>query len=118
MKKLWVSLLFFITAIFSIAVAGEIRYDKARRRDPFTPLTGPFGMQGGESFRTGGGAVEGIVYDPKGGSYAVMGGEIYREGDEVNGAKLIKISSDRVILLEESEEIVIWLRQEMLQEKK
>lgn len=104
--------------IFSIAVAGEIGYDKGRRRDPFVPLTGTFGYPGGRAFEPDGGGVEGIVFDPKGGSYAVIGGEIYREGEEVHGAKLIKISSDRVILLEESEEIVIWLRQEMLQEKK
>lgn len=82
------------------------------------PLTGSYGFHESATPGTGTGAVEGIVFDPRGGSYAVIDGEIYREGDGVHGAKLIKIFSDRVILLEESEEIVIWLRQEMLQEKK
>lgn len=98
---------------FSIAYAGEIRYDKANRQDPFQPLMGPHALRGEwdgkDAF-----PVEGIVFDPQEGSYAVIGGEIYREGDSVNEAQLIKILPDRVILNQQSKEIVIWLREEIL----
>ena len=99
---------------FSVAQAGEIRYDRANRRDPFQPLVGPHALQGGG---TGKDAfpVEGIVFDPPKGSYVLIGGEIYREGDTVNNAQVIKIVPDRVILNQESEEVVIWLREEILE---
>ncbi len=97
--------------IFSVAEAGEIRYDTANRRDPFRPLVGPHALRkegGKNSF-----AIEGIVFDQKKGSYAVIGGEIFREGDSINEAQLIKIFPDRVIVNQQSEEIVIWLREEI-----
>jgi len=99
---------------FSIAYAEEIRYDNANRRDPFQPLVGPHALQnegtGKDAF-----PVEGVVYDPPAGSYAIIGGEIYREGDTVKDAQLIKIMPGRVILNQQSEEVVIWLREEILE---
>lgn len=99
---------------FSIAHAEEIRYDRANRRDPFQPLVGPHALRG-EGTGKDAFPVEGVVFDPPGGSYAVIGGEIYREGDTVKDAQLIKIMRDRVILNQHSEEIVIWLREEILE---
>jgi len=101
--------------IFSVAGAKEIRYDKGNRREPFDPLIGPHAFRG--SFEGGREAfpLQGIVYDPKEGSYVVIGGEIYREGESVNGARLIKVFPDRAILSQESNEIVIWLREEILE---
>lgn len=102
-------------AFFSVAGAEEIRYDRADRRDPFAPLVGPYALEG-KILGEGGISIEGIIFDPKAGSYALVGGQIYREGESVEGAKLVHIFPDRVILLQESEEIVIWLREEILQE--
>lgn len=103
-------------AIFSVALAEEFRYDKGARRDPFVPVAASDG------FATGGGldgrsVVEGIVFDPKGGSYAVIGGEIYREGESVKDSKLIRILPDRVIFLQDNEEMVIWLREELVKKQ-
>lgn len=101
---------FFLGFIFSIAEADEIRYDSGGRRDPFLSVTGPDSTGG-----TGDGLmVEGIVFDPGGSSYALINGQIYREGENLESAQLFRILSDRVILLENSEEVVIWLRQEVL----
>lgn len=100
---------------FSMAEALEIRYDGAGRRDPFVPLIGPYAVQsevpGDKDYE-----VEGIVFDDRKDSYAVISSDIYREGDTIAGAKLIKIFKDRVVLLQKNEEIVIWLREEMLME--
>ena len=115
MKVLKRTILFLLGGlfIFSIAEANEIRYDRGNRRDPFQPLIGPNAFRGGY---TGKDAfpVEGIIFDPKKGSYAVVKGEIYREGDTVNGAQIIKILPDRIILNQQSEEVTIWLREEIL----
>lgn len=101
--------------IFSVAEAKEIRYDKGTRRDPFEPLIGPHAPLGSGGVKKEMFPLEGVVYDPLKGSYAVIGGEIYREGESPEGAKLIKVLPDRIILLQESNEIVIWLREEILE---
>lgn len=93
--------------IFSVAEGIEIRYDKADRRDPFAPQTGVTDTAG-----TGELSVEGIVFDPKGSSYALIRDQIVREGESVGGAQVIKILPDRVIFSQESQEVVVWLREE------
>ena len=105
----------FLGLIFSLAQAGEIRYDKSNRRDPFQPLIGPHAFHGGGDRGKEGFPLEGIVFDPKKGSYAVIGGAIYREGESVEESKLVKVLPDRVVLLQESDEVVIWLREEILE---
>lgn len=99
--------------IFSVAEAEQIRYDKGNRRDPFEPLIGVAGVRGGIGLGKEAFLLEGLVYDPKKGSYAVIGGEIYREGESVNGAELMEVLPDRAVLLQESSEIVIWLHEEI-----
>lgn len=103
---------------FSVAEAKEIRYHKGDRRDPFLTLVGPHAFRGEGGRGKDDLPVEGIVFDPEKGSYAIIGGEIYREGETVNGAQLIKIFPDRVILNQQSEEVVIWLREEILRKGK
>ena len=100
--------------IFSVAVADEIRYDTAGRRDPFVPLVGPNAFQANERVGADELVVEGVVYDPKGGSYAIVASEIFREGESVGGVKVVKILPDRVVFLQETKEIVVWLREEVV----
>ncbi|MBI4115825.1 MAG: hypothetical protein HY447_04525 [Candidatus Omnitrophica bacterium] len=114
MGRFLVSFLIFSGMIFSIAWGGEIRYDRGNRRDPFIPLMGPGAVGRGGVSENALFPIEGIIYDPKKDSYAVVGGQIYREGESINGAKIIKILSDRVVFLQESEEVVIWLREEII----
>lgn len=100
---------------FSVARAEEIRYDKGKYRDPFiaSNAEGSYAQGFGEGV-----PVEGIIYDPEKGSYALIGGEIYREGESVGGTQLVKIFPDRVVLLQNSEELVIWIHEENLEESK
>ena len=109
-------LLFLIvfSVIFSIAEAEEIRYDSVDRRDPFVPLMGLETLQSGAQGDSL--SIEGIIYDPNGGSYAVIGGEAYQEGEDVGGVKLARILPDRVIFLQGNQEVVSWLREEIVPE--
>lgn len=101
--------------IFSLAHAEEIRYDRAHKRDPFAPLVGPHasrvaGGMAGEAFQ-----LEGVVFDPKKGSYAIIDGAICREGESIDGGQLVKILPDRVVVLQESNKVVVWLHEEILE---
>ena len=101
--------------IFSLAQAEEIRYDKQNKRDPFQPLVGPHAFHGVTGKGKGIIPLEGVVFDPQKGSYAVIGGTIYREGESVEEAKLVKVLPDRIVLLQETDEVVIWLREEIVE---
>lgn len=105
----------WIALIFSVALAEEFRYDKGVRRDPFISLIGTDkSLEEGHATK---GGIEGIVFDPKGGSYVVIGGEIYREGESVGEEKILRIGGDRVVFMQDNEETVIWLREEIVQER-
>ena len=103
---------------FSVASAGEIQYHSADRRDPFIPLIGPDGSlrYGALSFKSGEFKVEGIIYDPVEGSYALINGQFLKEGDQINNAQVVSILRDRVILSVNNEQQVIWLREEVVGE--
>ena len=101
--------------IFCLAQAEEIRYDTGGRRDPFQPLIGPNGLRAARVSGKEALQIQGVVYDPYKGSYAVIGGTIIREGETTEGAKLVKVLPDRVVMLQESKEVVIWLREEIVE---
>ena len=101
--------------IFSLAQAEEIRYDTRNKRDPFQPLVGPHAFHGMTGRGKGILPLEGVVFDPQKGSYAVIGGSIYREGESIDGAKLVKVLPDRIVMLQETDEVVIWLHEEVIE---
>lgn len=103
-------------AFFSLAFAGEIRYDNGARRDPMTPLVGPDGVIN-VKFNPDDLNIEGIIYDKnRAGSLVLINGEFYKEGQSVKDATIISILKDRVILRQddEAEEKTIWMREEVL----
>jgi hypothetical protein len=57
--------------------------------------------------------VEGIIYDPSGGSVVIVKGEVYKPGDVLGDARIVAILKDRIILQEETEEKTLWLREEI-----
>ena len=81
--------------------AENATYDAHGRRDPFIPLV----SAGGRGAATAMGIeqfdeikVEGVVYDPKSGSVAVLNGAVLKEGDSLGNAKLIKIEAGGVLV--------------------
>lgn len=111
-RSLFVAILFHLLLFFSIAEGNQISYDKGDRRDPFVALK-KLASAGLTEGAPGEPTLDGIIYDPTGASYAVFAGEIFREGDEVAGANLIRIFPERVVLQRESQETVIWLHEEV-----
>ena len=109
--------LVFPLMIFSVAWAEEIRYDSGHRRDPFVPLADQSGFEREGDLGKSGLGIEGIVFDPKGGSYAVINEKILREGQSINQTKLIRIEKDRLIFVQEGEEKIVWLREEIAQQE-
>ena len=113
MRTLTGSFLLFFFVFTASVLAEDIRYDKGDRRDPLMPLVGPNGVVLTDKFDSTDLKVEGIIYDPNSESLVLINGEFYKEGDHVNGANVITIFPDRVILEQSDEKKTIWIREEV-----
>lgn len=80
-------------------------YQSKGKRDPFVPLLTSEGQRirpPGFDEEVAGGiegvSLQGIVFDPKAESYAVLNGKVVREKEEIDGMRVIRIESDAVTL--------------------
>ena len=79
--------------------AEEFVYKK-NKRDPFLPLV----TEDGKLLQAFGGValedvyLEGIIWDPEGGSIAMINGMILRQGETLGDFKILKIQKDQVVL--------------------
>ncbi|MBI2095827.1 MAG: hypothetical protein HYT89_06635 [Candidatus Omnitrophica bacterium] len=87
----------------SSAQAGELEspvYTARGKRDPFVPLVtasarhveGLLGAETAEDI-----TVEGVVYDPKGGSVVIVSGTLLKEGETVGGVKVVEVKPEGVL---------------------
>lgn len=98
--------LFIFTAItafcsqFTVASAEQFVYDSHNRRDPFVPLVGPGSVTSSEQpeLQLESIKLEGVVVDPKGGSFIMVDGEVYDEGHKIGPYVIEKIEEKRVVL--------------------
>ena len=83
------------------------------RRDPFIPLVNENGLlmpiEENKAKEGKGLSLEGIIYDANGISYCLVNGETLRVGDEIEGYQVLKVLTDRVILVKDGniKEIVL-----------
>jgi len=96
-------LLFSSLLSFSLAQEGYT-YDSKGRRDPFIALVTPAGVLltlDKEDVKTDL-AVEGIIYDKQGSSYAIVNSEVVRVGDSTASCyQVLKIEDKKVIFIKE-----------------
>lgn len=83
-------------------------YQPKGRRDPFVPLVTPEGQRlhppgfDEEPLSGPGGLVlQGIVFDPRADSYAIINGRVVRQNDEIAGMRVLKIEAASVTILSE-----------------
>ena len=112
---------FFVLLIGMVCAAPVSAFDKIEylaetRRDPFVPLIDEEGKVtiGVPEINAGEFKVDGIIFDRIEGSYALINGQFYKEGDHLENADLVSILKDRVILSVNDEEKTIWIREEII----
>jgi len=93
------TVLFFWAEVSSEGAEEPFVYEKASR-DPFWPLVTEDGrlIQGFSGVSLEDIYLEGIVWDPDGGSVAMVNGMILKEGDQIGDFKILKIENDRIQL--------------------
>lgn len=102
-------LLFFCLTLLPFAEAEEFHYDSHGRRDPFiAPQADLSGLHFGQgSFR-----LEGVILDAKGGSYAIVNGEIVKEGTVFEGHRLKKVGKNQAIFEKDGKVVEVVLRED------
>lgn len=95
---------------FSLVFADEFRYDSHGKRDPF--ISPAFSSGGSSRFAPGDLRLEGIIVDLKGQSYAIVNGEIVKEGQTLQGFILKKIVANEVEFEQDGQKFAIPLRQD------
>lgn len=93
---------------------GEFVYNPKGKRNPFIPLVTPEGrlLKLDKDEVRGDLAVEGIIYDGLGRSYAIVNGQVVGIGDEVAGYSVLKIEKEKVVFIKDGQIINIEIRRE------
>ena len=97
-------MMLFLSTVSTIVLAQELEgfvYDSGQRRDPFIPLithktrfaAGLEGVQAIDDI-----ILEGIVYDPRGDSIAILNGVIMKKGQKIGIVKVMDIEEKKVKL--------------------
>ena len=105
-----------VVILFGCSVAWA-EYQPKGKRDPFIPLLTKEGQRihpPGLDEETASGlasvVLQGVVFDPKAESYAIINGRIVRQHEEIDGMKVLKIEPTTVTLLVNGEPYQLTLR--------
>ena len=98
------------SVFFSLAFAQEFRYDSHGKRDPFVSPTQV--LTTGTQVSAGELRLEGVIVDPVGSSYAIVNGQIVREGDTLEGFLIKKVQANQVVFEKAGEIFEVALRQD------
>lgn len=110
------ALVFSINLFFGLAFAGDVQYDTELKRDPMVPVMLPGPSASSDVTKESAVlpiTVQGIVMDPAQGALALIDGDVKKVGDSVGEAVIVEILKDRVLLTQNDEEKVVWLREEI-----
>jgi len=114
-KIILLFLIFFLAFASRIFSQEEYAYDAKGKRDPFIPLVSADGVLvklDKEEDTDNSLAIEGIIYDKQGSSYAIVGGQIVRVGDPVqNGYRVLKIEQNKIIFIKEGQPMEVILKE-------
>jgi hypothetical protein len=115
LKTLIFTLWFYALCFRLCAFAeGEFVYDEKGKRNPFIPLVTSDGrlLKLDREEGVAGLAIEGIIYDKNGVSYAVVNGEVVKVGDKISDYQVLRIKQNKVIFIKEGEPLEVELKKE------
>jgi hypothetical protein len=112
-KKLLIAL--FLLVLISPYAFGQVEftYDAKGKRNPFIPLVTPEGrllkLDKQEDTTQQGLAIEGIIYDKLGRSFAIVNATVVGIGDMAGDFQVLKILENKVIFIRNGEPLEVEL---------
>ena len=103
--------------IMPVGIAGaqqDYKYNAQGKRNPFVPLVTSDGrlMKIADQEASSVINLEGIIYDKKGISYAIVSGEVVKVGNKVGDYQVLKIEEKKVTFIKEGLPLEIELKKE------
>jgi len=102
--------------VFSVAALAQEQkalYNYQGKRDPFVPLISSSGyLLNLEPEENAALRLEGIMYDQKGDSMAIISGELVRVGESIADAVVSSIDPAKVTIIKDSQKVELELRRE------
>ena len=102
-KSQWIPRVLFVMMLASVSpvFAGDtVKYGAQDKRDPFVPLltesSALLSVEGPAVQTVDDIKIEGVVFDQAQGSLVIINGQVMREGEELNGIKIIRIAANGV----------------------
>jgi hypothetical protein len=116
-KKILILLLFLVLIHLEACGEDEFVYNPQGKRNPFIPLVTPEGRllkldKQWDQSAPGGLAIEGIIYDQHGRSFAIVNSGVVGIGDMVGDFQVLKIMKNKVIFIRDGEPLEIELNKE------
>jgi hypothetical protein len=95
-------IIFFIAGI-ALAEEQQFTYDSKGKRNPFIPLLTEDGrlVKLDKEEAKGDLQVEGIIFDKRGRSYAIVNSQVVGIGDSIAGYAVLKIENNKVVFIKE-----------------
>jgi len=89
-------------------------YDSKGKRDPFMPLVTSLGyiVNVEEELFASEMNLEGIIYDNRGQSLAIINGKVVKTGDNIGVYTVIEITTSKVALVKGAEKYILELKKE------
>ena len=100
------AMLMFLMSYVVFAEEQQFVYDSKGKRNPFIPLVTEDGRLVNldkVEVPVGDVSVEGIIFDKKGRSYAIVNGKVVGIGDAIAGYEVLKIESTKVLFIKDGQ---------------
>lgn len=115
-KKFLLSFFLFLGILTLVFGQGEFVYDAKGKRNPFIPLVTPEGrllkLDKQEAVSSGSLAIEGIIYDKLGRSFAIVNSAVVGIGDTVEDYQVLKIFENKVVFIKDGQPLEVELIKE------
>jgi hypothetical protein len=103
----------FVFAACAMAQERKTSYNYQGKRDPFVPLISSLGyLLNLEPEENAALRLEGIMYDQKGDSMAIINGELVRVGEPIADAVVSSIGPTKVTIVKDNQKVELELRRE------
>ncbi|MFH0940819.1 MAG: hypothetical protein V1840_03080 [Candidatus Omnitrophota bacterium] len=102
-----------VFAVGALAQEQKHLYSYQGKRDPFVPLISSSGyLLNLEPEENAALCLEGIMYDQKGDSMAIINGELVRVGEPIADAVVSSIDPNKVTIIKDNQKVELELRRE------
>ncbi|MFA5038510.1 MAG: hypothetical protein WC732_02385 [Candidatus Omnitrophota bacterium] len=103
----------FLAPETGFAQKGAYSYKPEGKRDPFVPLVSAAGyLINLEPEEESALRLEGIMYDPRGESMAIINGELRKVGEKVGDAVISRIEPAKIVVIKDNQKVEMELRRE------